>query len=554
MNSYFIILKALFKNKLRFGENATGKKKIFMLALIGVVYALLMFLLIYFIVSLKALFNYYPDFKVVGFFVMLMTACAIVLAFGIITIVTTLYLSKDTDFYSILPVKHTTVFFAKMSFIYFTELAIVLAVLFPLTVAFGIVTNAWGWFYVISLLGMLVVPAIPLGLAALISIPVMYIASKLKNRSIVSVIFSCILFGGFIVLYFVFLLSAPNAEDIDASTVNSVSGILNSALGYVLYPLTALSYAACAVPTYGLSVANAALANIGIFSGAAVVLLLVLWLAGKFMYAQSVKANNQTDNSKAKKSSFKASGSFRALLRREYLGTLLSNQIAFQCFAPMLLPIIFPLVFGLSMSGFTSASEGVPDAAFIPPVFVQIIMYGMVAIVIAAISNGATTSFSREGSALASLKVLPVSPKRIFWSKLSAWLFIVMPVTAVSVGVASIFSFNPAVLVLALCSIVPLSGLYAAFGMLWDLMRPKINWTDPMQAIKHNGNLVIYQLITMGTGLVALFSAVAMISSVSLTTVATVFWSIIYAAVAIFAAVDFILYKKLDKFYNRIEI
>ena len=146
MSNYVTILKGLFKNKLRFDDGKSKRKKLAFALLLGFVYVILIAAVISVIVELKDLFLYIPVMSQLFYFFILMTAAIVVLFFGIVHLVIVLYLSKDTDFYSMLPVKPATVFAAKLSYVYLSEAAIIVATALPILIAFGIVAKMWAWF------------------------------------------------------------------------------------------------------------------------------------------------------------------------------------------------------------------------------------------------------------------------------------------------------------------------------------------------------------------------------------------------------------------------
>ena len=551
MNNYLICLKAMFKNKLRLSGDRSKKSLIAFIALLVVTYALVMTALLSTVVSLKVLLSI-PEFTILVYFFILITSALIVLVFGIVHLVSTLYLSKDTDFYSMLPIKSSTVFAAKLSFVYLFETGLVAVVTLPLFIALGIVANARAGFYIITLLTVFAVPAMPLLIAAIFSVPTMFIASKLKNRNIVALIFYLVLFGGFFGVYIYFLSADPGSEITEESMRRMAETIKN--VLYVFYPYTALSYAACGIPSFGLSAGASTAANLAIFYGISLAFVVIIMLAAKFMYAQSVKANNQTNNSVAKKGEYKSSTGIRSLIKREYISSLRTTQTAFQCYAVMLLPIIFSVMFGVTfkntLTSVIAKTEGIIDSRFF-----LLISYSMFAALYAALGNGSLTTFSREGKAMASLKILPVKPTTLLRAKVTAWLIFALPVSAIGVVIFSVFMFDLASFLLAIFALVPLTAVFLLFAALWDLSAPKLNWTDPMQAIKHNGHGTIGQLIQLAPGLVIMILCLVIFSvGISFDTIYALFWGFIYLELVIFIVVDILLYRKVDKFYNRIEI
>lgn len=550
MNNYCTILKALFKNKLRFDEGKSKRKKLAFALLLGFVYVILMATVISVIVELKDLFLSFTVMSQMFYFFVLMTASIVVLFFGIVHLVIVLYLSKDTDFYSMLPVKPATVFAAKLSYVYLSETAIIIATTLPILIAFGIVAKMWAWFYVISIATLFVVPILPLVVAAIFAVPVMLIASKLKNRNVISLVFFLLLFGGAfsLYIYFIYLTSSGSVTPESMMRVLKALEIILD----VLYPYTVLSRAACGITMYGLDPGASTAVGVVIFIAISAVLLAIIWLLAKFMYAQSVKANNQTDNSKAKKGEFKATTSTRALIKREYISSLRTTQIAFQCYAVMLLPILMAVVFGVMTR---NSFGGGQDMQLYDTRFVGLIPFCTLCAILATLGNGASTTFSREGNAMATLKVLPVNIKTIVRAKIIAWLLPAVPVSIVSVVIINVMNFSLSNMLLSTFALVPIAVVFVIFGALWDLIAPKLKWTDPIQAVKHNMHVLGGQFIMMGSGFIIMIVVFVLSScQVEFSVINAACWALLYSVLAAFTIVDIVLYRKIDAYYNRLEM
>ena len=555
MSDFLIILGALFRNKFRIDESKSKKSVIAFGVFLGVAYVICVSAFILILVVLKDILSVLASsYAPVFYFFVLITCALIVLIFGIIFLISTLYLSKDTDFFSVLPVKSHVVFAAKIAFVYIMETALVAALALPLLIAYGIIIRAWALYYVITFLLIFIVPALPLVLAAILGIPVMFIASKLKNRGVVALLFYMVLFGALFGVYIYFIWAMGNiSEEAIYSLFNGISAVLNA-----FYPYKALAYAACGFSSFGLSIGISTVVNLLIFIGSSVVLAVILLFAAKFMYSQSVKANNQTDNSKAKKSEFKTATSFRALVKREYLSSMRTTQTAFQCYFVMLLPIIVSIIFGIMITRTSAmfanfAEEGVDIGMSVQSV--RLMSFCTLAAIFATMGNAASTTFSREGGAIASLKILPIGIKSILKAKIMSWLFLAVPTAVIAVVTVNAFSFEWQSFLLSVFLLVPLAAMFVIFGALWDLSAPKLKWTDPMQAIKHNGHVTIAQLISLGGGLIVLFLVNILSSNgVGMNITVPLCWALLYFELACFAVINIVLYRKCEEYYNRIEI
>ena len=551
-----LILGALTKNKLRFDAGASVKKKIGLISLLSLAYVMIEAVVIIVSVMVGQAFSIVDGIEQYFYFIILLVAAAVVLIFGVVHLVSTLYLAKDTDFYSMLPVKPSVVFAAKTLFVYLFESVIVAAVALPAMIVYGAMTSAGVQYFFISILCLPIVPALPLVVAAILAVPVMYIARKLRNRNIIPIIFYCLLFAGLIALYIVPMVSMSSiteSEEITQEQIMSFARVV-TVIGYILYPYTALSSAAFKLDTFGLGAAPSTALNILIFVGISAALIAILFLLGKFMYSQAAKANNQTDNSRAKKGEYKRATRLITLMKREYLLALRTPSTAFQCYFTMLFPIVFAVIFGMMFKNM-SAMTDMGDASLLPA-YLTPLVYSVVLVMMPVLSNAAITSFSREGVGIEALKTMPIDAKALVKAKIAAWAILGMPIGVISAVIVNIFMFDLLQLFLSVFAFLLLPLVYIVFGVLWDMSSPKLSWTDPIQAVKHNTHSTVGQFIGIGAGMLLfiIYSVISYTTSLNADALTAIIWSCIYAVIVIFLAIDIVLYRKIGIYYNKMTV
>ncbi len=546
------ILAALFKNKLRFGDNASKSKRVGTLVIFGLAYALILAFSISMSVLLGITLRESNEARMAFYFMALFTGSLVVLVFGVIHLISTLFLSKDTDFYSTLPVKSWVVFAAKLLYVYISETAIVIAVLLPALMVYGGVVGAWAGYYIITLLTLFIVPAFPLGVAAIISIPVMFIAGKLKNRGIIAIVFYVLMFATMFGIYFYFMFTLLSMQETISD--EQIISLLNfiKVVEYILYPYVALTSAAFGIPSFGYSAGVSVAINLFIFLVISIGLFAILLILARFMYSMSTKANNQTNNSRAKQGEFKTGGALKALIKREYAISLRTTQTTFQCFVVFLLPILFSVIFGIMMNKLA------PIVAQNTGMFANPTLFSctVISVMLASTANASFTAFSREGESVESLKTLPLTPKKIVGAKVLAWLTFAFPSAVISAIILNAFAFEPLNFTMSVIGFPLLATVFVIFGTLWDMKSPKLKWTDPSQAIKHNSHATIGMLLCMVCGIVLMILYMNLFDNLGLDKNAlfAVVWGVIFAEILTFGIVDVILYKKLDIYYARMRV
>lgn len=113
------------------------------------------------------------------------------------------------------------------------------------------------------------------------------------------------------------------------------------------------------------------------------------------------------------------------------------------------------------------------------------------------------TTFSREGSNFWIMRTLPIKAVDQILGRLLASLFIQV-IGALVLIISIFFVIKLDIIGIAL---IFLLGLLAStpmtlLGMIIDIMRPMLNWTNPQQAMKQNFNVLI------GMGLATIYGGV----------------------------------------------
>ena len=183
MRNYLAVIKLQLKNMFRRDRSSAKASRRWIIAAVALVilYGIVASSFIAMVAMMSSAFGAY---SLQSEFVTLNLLCGlmVVLVFGIVTVLTCLYFSRDTEFFLALPIKPSVVFAAKLTIVYLAELVACVLIMVPCLIAAGIALHASAIFYVLFPFAVLLTPAIPLFFAAIISVPVMYIVSFLRNR------------------------------------------------------------------------------------------------------------------------------------------------------------------------------------------------------------------------------------------------------------------------------------------------------------------------------------------------------------------------------------
>ncbi len=475
---------------------------------------------------------------------MVMTATQIVVFYFVIqSIINVLYMSDDTPFISSLPLRPSAVFFARLTKVYLSELIIAAYLLVPLLLTISITAASMGYavspaFYPLIIVLVMATPVLPLVIASLLSLPLMWLASFFKKRAAFSTVALILLFTVMFTAYFLIMPNLGKVSDLETLAPNII-GFFRS-FHNVMYPnkvLIEMSLGHDALLNFALSCA--------IWLGAVAV---VVCLSAAF-YKRATSAGLETGGSagrgKAEVKSHKhivfslMICDFKSLMR--YPSLAVSS-----CINVLLAPILTCVMFV-----FYNQS---PDPALSNPLITVGLLFMYSVVLCGGTNNAASLAFTREGKSFFISQHLPVSAKQAVLAKfLLASAFSLVAIIALFVIIAVITNVGIINAVLyALLMAVVCTGLNA-LSIYSDMKRPILDWKNTTDIQKNNFRVIIPALIgfAVGGGVLLLAIGLSMLTAkTGLTALFATFWSISFAVCIAFGfAFCYILYDRSDKLY-----
>jgi ABC-2 type transport system permease protein len=415
-----------------------------------------------------------------------------ILLFGLYYIISAFYFSKDLEFLIPLPLRPGEVMASKFAIILVNEYLTVLAVVGPVLGTYGTLAKGGIPYWTNAVLVYLLLPVIPLAFVAVLVVAMMRLINVSRKKDALILVGSLVLIAGAVGLQFLIGKSQGRGgmEDL-AAFLGSPDSLLNR-IG-AKFPPSAWAGKALAG---GWSAEG--LTNLGILLGTSLGLLwLLLVLSEKIFYRGLVGIGETSARrrvlSRSEMSRRVATGRHpvRAVFIREW--RIMNRTPIFLLNGPLTI-LIFPALFMLmtrmdsgrgdsaAMLGFLTGAAGA----------VPVILASAAFMILGGTLNGtASSTFSREGPQFWMSKALPVSPRDQVLAKfIHSYLIVVLGIV-------------PAALVLLLGLRMPLGRalpaaglalllgiLLTAVGMIIDLARPLLDWTNPQKAIKQNLNVL----------------------------------------------------------------
>lgn len=564
MTGFMTITKLLLRNMLRRGQNKKESGAIWVAYIaLGIMYVFIAGSLVAMTYMMSNAF--YPHGLLSPFLSLLLSiGCLAVLFFGLPTMLNVIYFSRDTEFFMALPIRPSTVYLAKLFIVYVGEAGLSILLLLPCLLTAGIVTHMQAIYYICLPIILLTVPAIPLLLASLIAIPLMYVVSFFRNKGVLSSIVLILLFGLFFGGYMLLVNNIGNVVDgfnPDAASLDAIVTAMEKPMtvaANVLFPLLAISRFATMTDAYGVPL-GASMAIDGILYIACIAALILLtMLISNAVYKRSAEKMLETGKHKvSEKTSYSATGVIKTLMKKEWRELIRTPAYAFQSLSGIVLCPIVLIAMGFAFrNGFSEAGgEAETELAMMAPMLI-FLMIGFLTMMGVGMNVGAATCISREGLNFSSCKMIPVPPKEQLRAK--SYLYMIVSAASIVTGLIPIpFMGIPWWTVFpALGFLVLYAYGYVHFVIYFDLKRPKLHWATPNEAVKQNRSAVIPMFVNMGC------SAVLMIVPTMFTLLIPIPWLgqllawILLYAVGLLVAFLFpsLLYNNADQLFEQITV
>lgn len=403
-----------------------------------------------------------------------------VMFFGIGSLVTSLYFAKDTQLLNSLPFEKGVVFSAKFTLTYLGELLFAALVYLPLTITSGIVLINYGYdiswtFFLIALVNLLLIPALPLLVATLVSQPVMFLVSKLKKKSVASSIAMALFYVAFFVIYFMLVMGTSSIGEEGVFDNEIIALFVN------LEKVTIFNY-----PLVEAVLGNKIALNLLIYFGGVVIILVVSILVSLFFYSKALLAGVEGDGKKVirvKNGENKTYSAVKSYMLKDLKMLMHTPQL----FINLIMLIVLPSVILFFMRGAFNSDVEMGEVMN-PDTFIVALATYLVSLLSCAGNPFAYIGFSLEGKNLYMLKSLPLSAKEVVKAKYSFASIITIIATlvlAVCYPFASGIKNVIAIIGLPLQALI--TGLsFNAIGLYNDLKKPNLSWTNINEITRNN--------------------------------------------------------------------
>lgn len=436
----------------------------------------------------------------------------LVLFFGVFMLMGSFYHSRDLSILVPLPLTPTQVLTSKLVQTVVNEYLLLAPLFWPAMLVYGLRTPTGPLFWAVGAIVFLLLPVLPLTIAALVVLPLMRAGVFRRNRDawnlVVGVIALVLAFG----IQFLMRSAASRipAEELTRRILNANMGLLKAIGGSFPPGLWATRAIAEAGHLSGLGQLVLFLAFTAVFLWALMALARRIFYRALLAGTEAYAAKNAPDAGELTRESGMSRSERSALVTREW--RLLWRTPVWVVNGP--LPALFVPVLLASAILFPQAGQNIPN----PLSLIRAYPLGQTLAGLALI--GATMLFSslfalpssglsREGRQVWISKTIPVEAGVQVDAKMRQALLVSI-LSMAPTWIVSFFVLQLSVWHLAAAVIIGLIGTLTelAVCLAIDLYRPYLDWENPQLAVKRNMNVVL--------GMIASLWVVAPIAGIAL--------------------------------------
>jgi ABC-2 type transport system permease protein len=423
-----------------------------------------------------------------------------ILVFGFYYVISAFYFSRDLEMLVPLPLQPAQVLLSKFAVILVNEYLTVSPLVLPVLIPYGILSHGGAAYWLRALATYLLLPVIPLAVVSLLVVGLMRLVNFGRKKDALILVGSLIMMSGAIGAQFWINRSVGNAPDREAIVrfLAASDGLIQQVGSK--FPPSIWASKALAFGTSAPGPVNAALSL-----GVSFLLFAGLFLAARrFFYRGLVGLSEQTarrrtlSRTRLERKLQSGRRPVRAIFQRELR---IMNRTPIFLLNGVLSVILIPIMFVILWNTGKRASDAAALLALIrsADATVAVIAAALFMTISGSLNGTASSTFSREGAQFWMSKVIPVSPADQVRGKLiHSYAIAMLGIAASTLIILFVFRLQVGVAAAAAALAMAASFVLTVVGMLIDLARPLLNWTNPQKAIKQNLNVLLAVFADLG--------------------------------------------------------
>lgn len=473
MRNFAILLKFQFRYKLGFSRikelfSVLKNNKVSSLAVALLLCVIFACILIPYGLIMSAIYDIFSvSNNIEGYFATItIMANAMVFFLSIFSVYTILFTDKDREILSPLPIKKQHIFLVNYITIYATSFFSSCFFLFPGFIVYFIKTGFSPLLFLKIFFGTVFFPSMPLAISFIIISLIIRVVSKFRFKEAIATVFGALLVAGS-------LIFSNNNE--------LLAGLLTKTHKFNKFLLNSYFFSK-ALTTQGLK----SILFLFISIVFALVIMLMVYLCGSFLYDSITEKLHSSPNSKKVSLNFSHKKQHNAFCVKEIKTIIRSPIYALNCIFNI---IIAPIAVYMM-------TKRTPDmlSAFFDNF--EIVMLGLfVGFVIMAMSMVPSTSISREGKCYWITQIVPVSIKNQVKGRVKAAVILYLIAGELFIFLFGVLLKINFLYIIYGLAIMPIGALpFSYVGLLIDMAKPKLYWDKESEAVKQNFNAMLGML------------------------------------------------------------
>ena len=537
MKKYFSLIRAsmsegmnLFKIK---SKNKTGISK--MILPIFLAFVLMGVMFSYSKSIMEQLQEVHMEFVLLTLFILLTSILTLIE--GIYKSGSLLFKCKDDNLLLSLPIKKSVVLFIRILKFYVFELLYNSLFLLPSIIVYAMTVKVDVSYYIVSVIGLLLLPIIPILISCIIGTIITYASSKFKGKNIVQTILTIGLILG--IMYF-----STQMEDLFIKIANNASSI-NDFITKIYYPAGA--FIDLVIDFKILKLVEFIIIHL-------VLLVLAILLIGK-VYLKVNSGNKIIKKSKTiKEYKIKTSSPMKSLIKKEFNRFVNSPVFIINAGFGIVLFILGCISVVVKYDeAITKIFEFFPELTsdYIKE-YIPIVLFALISCC-SFMTSITSSMISLEGKSFNILKSLPIKPSKIIQSKIFAAILIMIPFMIIGDIIVFVkFNFNILSIILCFMASILFPLLSETIGILVNLKYPRMDAQNDTEVVKQSMSSAISVFIGMVlAGLTVYLITKALTANISINAILACFiggYGIVYLILLL------ILHKTADKSFNDIVV
>lgn len=489
MNKLFSLIKASMTegmNIFRINTKKNSKLSKILPIIISLFLMIIMYSYSQFII--KPLRTVHMEFALLTLFILITSLMTIVE--GIYKTSSLLFNCKDDNLLLSLPISKNEVLFIRIFKLYIFELLYNSLFLLPPMAVYAVYTRPSISYYLISLIGLLLFPIIPILISCTVGTVITLISSKFKNKNVMQTIIT-------IPFLLIIMFISYNTENIINNIAKNITNI-NDLITKLYYPAGA--YIKLITNYTPLELIKFITINISLF-------IITILIVGKIYF--NINSNVKSVKIKKHKKNYiiKSSSSRKALIKKEINRFINSPVFIINAGFGLVIFIIGCIFSAIKFDAVAQTLIQNDPKLTIEKIknYIPVILFGFICFT-SFMTSITSSMISLEGKTFNILKSLPVKPYDIIKSKVNAALLIMLPCIFIGDIIIFIkFKFDTINMILITVTSVLLPLVSETVGIIINLKYPRMDAKNDTEVVKQSLSSSISVFAGMGIIAVTLF-------------------------------------------------